>query len=97
MACGWILNSWESAARLKRARLLELPYRRAAEQLGLATMPLISHAGHDAQALASLCSVGMIFVPSVRGTSHSPGEFTPWQDCVNGANLLLQTVLRMAA
>jgi N-carbamoyl-L-amino-acid hydrolase len=69
----------------------------AAEQLGLETMPLTSHAGHDAQALASLCSVGMIFVPSVGGTSHSPDEFTPWQDCVNGANLLLQTVLRMAA
>ena len=69
----------------------------AAEHLGLATMPLVSRAGHDAQALASLFSVGMIFVPSVGGTSHSPGEFTPWQDCVNGANLLLQTVLRMAA
>lgn len=69
----------------------------AAEQLGLETMPLISRAGHDAQALASLCSVGMIFVPSVGGTSHSPDEFTPWQDCLNGANLLLQTVLRMAA
>jgi N-carbamoyl-L-amino-acid hydrolase len=68
----------------------------AAEQLRLETMPLISRAGHDAQALASLCSVGMIFVPSVGGTSHSPDEFTPWKDCVNGANLLLQTVLRMA-
>jgi N-carbamoyl-L-amino-acid hydrolase len=71
--------------------------RQAAEKLGLETMPLISRAGHDAQALASLCPVGMIFVPSVGGTSHSPDEFTPWQDCVNGANLLLQTVLRMAA
>jgi N-carbamoyl-L-amino-acid hydrolase len=71
--------------------------REAAEQLGLETMPLISRAGHDAQALASLCPVGMIFVPSVGGTSHSPDEFTPWQDCVNGANLLLQTVLRMTA
>jgi N-carbamoyl-L-amino-acid hydrolase len=68
----------------------------AAEQLRLETMPLISRAGHDAQALASLCPVGMIFVPSVRGTSHSSEEFTAWQDCINGANLLLQTVLRMA-
>ncbi len=41
--------------------------------------------------------MGMIFVPSVNGTSHSPYEFTKWEDCVNGANVLLQTVLKLAA
>jgi hypothetical protein len=29
-------------------------------------------------------------VPSVGGASHSPREFTRWEDCVNGANVLLQ-------
>jgi N-carbamoyl-L-amino-acid hydrolase len=38
----------------------------------------------------------MIFVQSVSGASHSPREFTEWQDCVNGANVLLQTVLQIA-
>jgi len=40
--------------------------------------------------------MGMIFVPSVGGISHSPKELTDWQDCANGANLLLETVLALA-
>jgi N-carbamoyl-L-amino-acid hydrolase len=68
----------------------------AAWRLDLRTKDLVSKAGHDAQALAALCPTGMIFVPSVRGVSHSPDEFTEWQDCVNGANVLLQAVILLA-
>jgi len=66
---------------------------RAAEDLGLSHIPLTSGAGHDAQSLAHLCPAGMIFVPSVNGRSHSGQEYTEWQDCVNGANVLLHSVL----
>jgi beta-ureidopropionase / N-carbamoyl-L-amino-acid hydrolase len=38
----------------------------------------------------------MIFVPSVGGVSHDPQEHTDWQDCVNGANVLLAAALRLA-
>jgi acetylornithine deacetylase/succinyl-diaminopimelate desuccinylase-like protein len=68
----------------------------ACEALQLTHVQLASGAGHDGQSLADLCPVGMIFVPSVEGASHSPREFTRWEDCVNGANVLLQTVLRLA-
>ena len=67
----------------------------ACDDLRLTHVSLTSGAGHDAQSLADLCSVGMIFVPSVDGASHSPREFTKWEDCVNGANVLLQTALRL--
>ena len=67
-----------------------------ANTLGLAAISLASGAGHDAQSLADLCPTGMIFIPSVGGISHSPKEFSKWQDCINGANLLLQTVLELA-
>jgi hydantoinase/carbamoylase family amidase len=67
------------------------------EVLGLSHVSLSSGAGHDGQSLSELCPVGMIFVPSVDGYSHSPREFTKWEDCVNGANVLLQTVLQLAA
>jgi beta-ureidopropionase / N-carbamoyl-L-amino-acid hydrolase len=67
----------------------------AAASLGLKTMRLPSGAGHDAQMMAKLGPMGMIFVPSVGGISHSPKELTRWPDCANGANVLLQTVLRM--
>jgi N-carbamoyl-L-amino-acid hydrolase len=68
----------------------------AAAGLGLAHVSLASGAGHDAQSLAGLCPAGMVFVPSVDGASHSPREYTRWEDCVHGANVLLQGALRMA-
>jgi beta-ureidopropionase / N-carbamoyl-L-amino-acid hydrolase len=72
-------------------------FAEACDALGLSHMPLPSGAGHDGQSLADLCPVGMIFVPSVDGASHSPREFTKWEDCVNGANVLLQAALRLAS
>ena len=68
----------------------------AADDLGLRSMVLVSGAGHDAQSLADLCPTGMLFIPSQAGASHSPREFSQWVDCQNGANVLLQSVLRMA-
>jgi acetylornithine deacetylase/succinyl-diaminopimelate desuccinylase-like protein len=35
----------------------------------------------------------MIFVPSHDGISHSPKEFTPWQDCANGTEVLYRSIL----
>ena len=69
----------------------------AADALGLRTLRLPSGAGHDAQEMARLGPVGMIFVPSVGGISHSPREFSRPADIENGANVLLQTVLRLDA
>jgi len=65
----------------------------AAAALGLKTLRLPSGAGHDAQMIAKVCPIGMIFVPSIEGISHSPRESTSWQDCANGANVLLHTIL----
>ena len=67
-----------------------------ATALGLTTMELPSGAGHDAQALAPITPVGMLFVPSIGGISHDPSEHTEWVDCVNGANVLLGATVRLA-
>ena len=56
---------------------------------------LPSGAGHDAQMMALLGPMGMIFVPSVGGVSHSPKELTRWEDCARGADVLLRTMLEM--
>ena len=69
----------------------------SAKGLGLTTKYLPSGAGHDAQYMAQICPTGMIFCPSVGGISHSPKEFTKPQDVVNGANVLLQTILALDA
>jgi beta-ureidopropionase / N-carbamoyl-L-amino-acid hydrolase len=63
--------------------------------LGLSSQVMPSGAGHDAQDLARIGPMGMIFVPSVKGISHSPLELTRAEDVTNGANVLLQTVLRL--
>jgi beta-ureidopropionase / N-carbamoyl-L-amino-acid hydrolase len=70
---------------------------RSARDLGLSTRAMPSGAGHDAQDMARLGPVGMIFVPSVGGISHAPTEFTRPKDVENGANVLLQTVLALDA
>ncbi len=67
----------------------------SAQALGLSVKLMPSGAGHDAQDMALLAPVGMIFVPSVSGISHSPKEFTKGTDMANGANVLLQTILSM--
>lgn len=67
----------------------------AARDLGLTTKLLPSGAGHDAQDMARLGPVGMIFVPSVGGISHSPREFSRPEDIANGANVLLHTLLKL--
>jgi N-carbamoyl-L-amino-acid hydrolase len=67
----------------------------AARALGLAHTSLPSGAGHDAQELARIAPMGMIFVPSVKGISHSPLELTRPGDVENGANVLLQALLRI--
>lgn len=65
----------------------------AAEDLGLSFKMMPSGAGHDAQDMAHIAPTGMIFVPSQKGISHSPQEFTTPLDMANGANVLLKTVL----
>jgi N-carbamoyl-L-amino-acid hydrolase len=65
----------------------------AARRLGLTTKLMPSGAGHDAQDMAKLGPVGMIFIPSVGGISHSPREFSHPADITNGANVLLHAVL----
>jgi hypothetical protein len=68
----------------------------AATEHNLSWTTLPSGAGHDAQNLADLCPTGMIFIPSIDGISHSPAEFSQWEDCVNGANVLLGAAIRLA-
>ncbi len=67
----------------------------AATLLDLSTHTMPSGAGHDAQMLARIAPMGMIFVPSAGGISHTDREFTSIEDCANGANVLLHTILNI--
>jgi N-carbamoyl-L-amino-acid hydrolase len=78
-------------ARIRRA------IDESARGLSLTTRLMPSGAGHDAQEIANLCPVGMIFVPSRDGISHSPREFSKPEDITNGTNVLLHSLLRLDA
>ncbi len=68
-----------------------------ASGLGLSAQRMPSGAGHDAQEVALICPMAMIFVPSVGGISHSPREFTRPEDVANGVDVLLAAVRRADA
>ena len=57
----------------------------------LKSIEMPSRASHDAQNF-TFCPMGMIFVPSIGGISHSPKERTTEEMCVNGLNVLTKTI-----
>ena len=67
----------------------------ASNDLKLKSKFMPSGAGHDAQEMVQICPIGMIFVPSKNGISHSPKEYSTPNDISNGANVLLHTVLKI--
>ncbi len=67
----------------------------AAAALGLRTRRMPSGAGHDAQSIALFAPIGMVFVPSVDGISHSPREYSRPEDVIAGANVLLHALLQL--
>ncbi|RSK52675.1 Zn-dependent hydrolase [Bacillus canaveralius] len=70
--------------------------RTASENNGLSVLTVISGAGHDAMSLGRYVPSGMIFVPSHNGKSHSPEEWTSLPDCVNGVQVLKESILSLA-
>jgi len=82
----------DSKPALADARVMDL-VQKSATTLGFTHQRMPSGAGHDAQEMAHLGPMGMIFIPSVGGISHSPREFSHAADITNGANVLLQSVL----
>ena len=68
-----------------------------AARLGHSHRRMTSGAGHDAQMLARICPAAMVFVPSVKGISHNPAEYTAPSDLAAGANVLLHTLMELAS
>ncbi|MDG2375023.1 MAG: M20 family metallo-hydrolase [Woeseiaceae bacterium] len=69
--------------------------RESAAALGLSSFDMPSGAGHDGQSMKGIAPLGMIFVPSKDGVSHAPTEFTSEEQIINGANVLLRTIIGM--
>jgi N-carbamoyl-L-amino-acid hydrolase len=81
-----------SAPAISDSRILNV-IESSATALGLSHQRMPSGAGHDAQEVAHIAPMAMIFVPSVGGISHSPKEFSRADDIANGANVLMNAVV----
>lgn len=68
----------------------------AAAEARIPVARLPSGAVHDASNMAQVCPVGMIFVRSRDGVSHSPTEYSSPEDLSAGAQILMGTLLRIA-
>ena len=67
----------------------------ACRQLGLRYRTMPSGATHDGNMVARKVPIGMIFVPSRGGISHSKEEWTDWDSCGQGLEVLYQTILQL--
>ncbi|HEX2387401.1 MAG TPA: Zn-dependent hydrolase, partial [Candidatus Binatia bacterium] len=66
------------------------------EEKKIAYEVMPSGAGHDAMQIAKIAPAGMIFVPSKKGISHSPLEWTDPEEICLGAQILLEAIVRVA-
>lgn len=67
------------------------------QQFGYSSRRMFSGAGHDAQMFAPNCPTTMIFVPSIKGISHNPEEYTLCEQIEKGANVLFNLVIDLAS
>ncbi len=67
------------------------------ERLGLRSTRMLSGAAHDAQLVGRVAPMAMVFVPSRGGLSHSPAEWTAWEDIEAGAELMLAALTQLAS
>jgi N-carbamoyl-L-amino-acid hydrolase len=64
------------------------------KQLDYEIMP--SGAGHDAMQMAKITPAAMIFIPSQRGISHNPLEWSAPEDIALGTQILMETMINIA-
>ncbi|MDX1812147.1 MAG: M20/M25/M40 family metallo-hydrolase, partial [Gammaproteobacteria bacterium] len=70
--------------------------KEVADELKIPALQMASGAAHDTQIIASIARAAMVFVPSKEGRSHSAAEWTDIEHIEKGANVLLNTMLRIA-
>lgn len=69
----------------------------AAELVGVPYRRLTSGASHDANHMALLCPIGMLFVACREGRSHCPEEWAETGDLAAGTRVLLELLMRLDA
>jgi N-carbamoyl-L-amino-acid hydrolase len=67
----------------------------ATQALGVPWRRLTSGASHDANHVARLCPIGLLFIPCRDGRSHCPEEWADVAHLATGTRVLLELLLRL--
>ncbi len=89
------VSGWQEIAPQALDPGVQAAVREAARELGLPCKIMPSWAGHDAAPMAAAAPAGMLFVPSVGGISHAPGEYTRPEHVAAGVEVLEAALARL--
>ncbi|MCR8633319.1 allantoate deiminase [Paenibacillus radicis (ex Xue et al. 2023)] len=97
-SCGLTLSAqqWMDAAPILMNTELTDLLQSSCNSRNLSFKKMYSGAGHDAQLFAPICPTAMLFVPSHKGISHSPAEYTEPADLGAGIIVLLDLLYSLA-
>ncbi|HFK1785735.1 allantoate amidohydrolase [Bacillus cereus] len=90
------IKMWMDAAPVPMDRDITDIIEKQCLQNNIVYKMMHSGAGHDAQIIAPYIPTAMVFVPSHKGISHSPFEYTDPKDLAEGVNVLIHTLYELA-
>ncbi|WP_052948013.1 M20/M25/M40 family metallo-hydrolase [Aneurinibacillus tyrosinisolvens] len=92
---GLSIENWMDENPVNMDVVLNEQVEKICRKQGVAYKYMASGAGHDSQIFASLCPTALLFVPSHRGISHSPLEYTPAKDLETGIKVLIELLYNL--
>lgn len=90
------VDMWMDAAPVPMDKELVAALEKQCAENGLNYKLMHSGAGHDAQICARYVPTAMLFVPSHRGISHNPAEYTEPKDLAEGVKALVGALYHLA-
>jgi allantoate deiminase len=92
---GLSIENWMDENPVNMDIVLNEQVEKICRKQGVAYKYMASGAGHDSQIFASLCPTALLFVPSHRGISHSPLEYTSAKDLETGIKVLIELLYNL--
>lgn len=90
------IHNWMNEKPIKMCEKLNKISESILEREGIPFKKMTSGAGHDSQVFGQFCPTSLLFVPSHKGISHSPFEFTSTEDLEKGIQLLIKVLYKLA-
>jgi allantoate deiminase len=90
------VSQWMDVKPVEMDKEMNECAREIAKKKNIRYQDIVSGAGHDAQVFGTACPTSLLFVPSQKGISHSPKEFTSVEDLETGIDMLTDILYKLA-